>query len=160
MTYAEKLARYGAEKVREQKRKYYQANKEKHKAAVYAFRANDKEKWLRANRAYQQSRAIADPNYWRKKSMRSRYGLSWEEYESRLREQNNRCAICRVEFSNIVRKCIDHNHDTLMSRGILCDGCNVGIAMFRENPDIMRTAIAYLAEHQVQRERLSGSASK
>ena len=82
--------------------------------------------------------------YWKRNRVR-RYGLSWEAYLSMLAAQQNRCAICGGppkgkddEFH------IDHDHATNRNRGLLCDTCNVGIGMFRDDPELLAKAIAYL----------------
>jgi hypothetical protein len=42
---------------------------------------------------------------------------------------------------------IDHNHLTGKTRALLCDKCNVGLGSFRDNPDLLRKAAAYLEFH-------------
>jgi hypothetical protein len=39
---------------------------------------------------------------------KTKYGISKEEFERRLHEQNNRCAICGDEFSETLKPCVDH----------------------------------------------------
>lgn len=39
---------------------------------------------------------------------------------------------------------VDHNHTTGVTRGVLCNLCNVGLGHFREDPGLLRRAIAYL----------------
>jgi hypothetical protein len=40
--------------------------------------------------------------------------------------------------------CLDHCHTSLGVRGLLCRHCNSGLGMFRDRPDLMLRAIAYL----------------
>jgi hypothetical protein len=42
----------------------------------------------------------------------------------------------------------DHNHvsDEFRIRGLLCQQCNSGIGMFRDNVDFMKNAIAYIED--------------
>ena len=72
----------------------------------------------------------------------ARYGLSVEEYEALVREQNGACAICKKKPPRWF--CIDHCHSTGVVRGLLCVKCNVGLGHFDEDPHLMRTATAYL----------------
>jgi Recombination endonuclease VII len=72
----------------------------------------------------------------------ARYGLSVEEYEALVREQNGACAICKKKPARWF--CIDHCHATGVVRGLLCVKCNVGLGHFDEDPHLMRTATAYL----------------
>jgi len=60
--------------------------------------------------------------------------------------QGNSCAICgAVEPSGCGNWHTDHNHDTGLTRGILCYHCNLGIGHFRDDPKRLMAAIAYLA---------------
>jgi hypothetical protein len=62
----------------------------------------------------------------------------WAEARAALRE----CQICRSR----VRLVVDHCHETRIIRGGLCNNCNTGLGMFRENPGLLRNAATYL-EH-------------
>lgn len=42
---------------------------------------------------------------------------------------------------------MDHDHDTSMVRGILCEMCNGGLGQFRDDPETIESAIAYLERH-------------
>lgn len=73
-----------------------------------------------------------------------------EEYLFLFEKQNNRCAICDVEFDyNIYSKnpCVDHSHNNGEVRGLLCDKCNRGIGAFDDNIDILKNAIIYLKKY-------------
>lgn len=78
---------------------------------------------------------------------RIKYGLSQQDYEQLLDNQEGKCAICRdslVPYSRFA--CVDHNHATGFVRGILCPRCNAGIGLLREDRDVMLRAIEYLSE--------------
>lgn len=82
------------------------------------------------------------------------FGLTLEQFESMLAEQNELCAICGIhmESSGGVMKngvqrtgvCVDHDHETGKVRGLLCGHCNKGIGLLRDDPVILAAAIAYL----------------
>lgn len=55
----------------------------------------------------------------------SKYGITYAEYEAKLKEQLNRCALCGKHKSRFTRRLhLDHNHKTGQVRGILCFFCN------------------------------------
>jgi hypothetical protein len=65
------------------------------------------------------------------------------------------CTICGEEETLVV----DHDHKTNQIRGMLCNRCNKGLGLFRDNPDLLEYARIYLlaskddpeAEEYVQR---------
>lgn len=76
----------------------------------------------------------------RKSKLKINYQLSVEEYEAMYLVQEGRCAICKREHTLVV----DHNHETGKVRGLLCPGCNHGLGRFRDNIDVLQSAIEYL----------------
>jgi len=53
------------------------------------------------------------------------YGISLEDYNKILEEQQGCCAICKRHYSNFKRNLdVDHNHRTGFVRGLLCSFCN------------------------------------
>jgi hypothetical protein len=75
------------------------------------------------------------------------YGLEKVDFESMLEEQQNKCAICGLEFhdeSKSTRPHIDHCHNSGDVRGLLCSLCNVGLGHFKDDPQILQSAIQYL----------------
>jgi len=80
------------------------------------------------------------------------YGISLKEYNEILLSQNGVCDICKNE--NGAKKLgVDHCHRTGNIRGLLCDSCNKGLGMFRDNPDLLRRAIDYLSREGMQTTR-------
>lgn len=79
--------------------------------------------------------------------LKRKYGISAEEYDMLLDTQDNRCAICRKEWTEDTKRfAVDHNHDTGEVRGILCHGCNAGIGNLQDSARILRAAADYLEE--------------
>lgn len=78
--------------------------------------------------------------YTYQKQLRDRYGLSLLEYEKMVLECQGMCQICgRKEPLNV-----DHCHTTKKVRGLLCTRCNTGLGKFKDNIDILQSAIKYL----------------
>jgi len=81
------------------------------------------------------------------------YGLTLEEYESLVKEQNNQCKICSFKFKSF-RECnkpqlipqIDHCHTTGKVRGLLCTLCNISLGGFKDNINTLQNAIKYLTQ--------------
>jgi hypothetical protein len=74
---------------------------------------------------------------------RRTYGLSPADFDAILHRQNGLCAICRLVMD---RPSIDHDHSTGVVRGVLCQYCNVGLGNFRDDPQRLLAAIAYLTK--------------
>jgi hypothetical protein len=82
----------------------------------------------------------------RKYFVKCTYGLDAEEHERLLKEQEGRCAVCgRVTKKDLS---IDHNHETNEVRGLLCQNCNTGIGLFKEDPRLLRAAADYLDKNK------------
>jgi len=79
----------------------------------------------------------------RKRSLKLRYGLTLEQVDEILIKQDHKCAICKIPLAE-TRRTIDHDHKTGKARGILCQTCNAGLGMFKENFGIFTEAIQYL----------------
>ena len=74
-----------------------------------------------------------------------RYGVTLEDHDRLLRKQNFCCAVCRTpSVSYSTRLAVDHCHDTGKIRGLLCSGCNIGIGMLADSPEMLRTAAKYI----------------
>ena len=90
----------------------------------------------------------------------NKYNITIEDYEKIRSEQDNKCAICGIDFDYLskIRKDlvprtgkprIDHDHRTYNVRGLLCTDCNIVLGCFKDNPFIIIKAIKYLQEHQI-----------
>ncbi len=87
--------------------------------------------------------------------LRKRFGITLEQYEIMLKAQDGKCAICgRSENGRGCRGgvkdlAVDHDHKPDGKiRGLLCSPCNQGIGLFKDNPELLEKAIAYLRRHE------------
>lgn len=102
------------------------------------------------------------PHSRKARALRFQYKMTLETYETMLAEQGGVCAICRMPEVGRTKGglvhdlAVDHDHaccpEKGMScgkciRGLICGNCNKGLGAFQDNPDFMRAAIAYLAQH-------------
>ena len=102
---------------------------------------------------------------WRAKSAagylrKYHYNLSEEHYAALLAAQGAVCAICGTSewAGNTGKPNVDHDHGcnhpgkgvqscAACVRGLLCDFCNRGLGMFRDDPARLRAAVDYLERY-------------
>lgn len=77
-------------------------------------------------------------NYW----LKSKYGITLDEFNNLLNKQDGRCAICKTIPD--YRLCVDHRHDTGKVRGLLCKPCNKAIGQLGDTPESVKIAYEYL----------------
>lgn len=73
------------------------------------------------------------------------YGISTEDYNKLLLEQNNRCKICDEYATK--RLHVDHDHLTNRVRGLLCSNCNSMLGMAKDSEKTLIEAINYLKDN-------------
>lgn len=91
----------------------------------------------------------------RKLQLKRLYGLTLEQWETIHVLQGGACAICVKPFPSLdvlrrdpeSRRAVatDHCHATGVVRGLLCNGCNTGIGMLRDSPEVAKRAAKYLS---------------
>jgi hypothetical protein len=82
----------------------------------------------------------------RKWHLRTKYGITPEQYDEMLERQGGGCAICGKPPGDIALH-VDHCHETGRVRGLLCFSCNAGLGQFRHDPDLLGRALEYAAVH-------------
>lgn len=95
------------------------------------------------------------PNYKRRHQLRKLYNLTPEQYAELFDAQGRCCAICKVDEPGGKHKnspnrsdwnwAVDHDHETGVIRGILCERCNRALGMFGDDIEIIVSAARYLA---------------
>jgi hypothetical protein len=78
--------------------------------------------------------------------LKSRFGITQDEFERLLKEQGNRCAICSRDDPAGRGWHVDHCHRTGRVRGLLCKPCNNGLGLLNDDPVLMRAAANYIEE--------------
>lgn len=92
-----------------------------------------------------------DPHHQRVKKnnyIKNRFSITIEEYESRLKSQDYKCAICKIELpksGNFTH--LDHCHLTGKIRSFLCTNCNRGLGHFKDSKEFLMAAIQYIDAH-------------
>ena len=103
---------------------------------------------------HQRAFRAANPDYARWMSIKSKYGLTKEQYEELLEKQGGVCAICRqpetrtTKAGVVMLLHVDHCHNSGKIRGLLCHKCNSALGLFRESSEILSSAVNYLVTNQ------------
>lgn len=151
------------DRVRALKRRYANSAKGREAANAYA------RKWRAANpehdRGLRRAWAAANPDKVKAQKLRRRlkkwpadqaaarawalqrhYQLSVPEYDALLLAQAGRCAICGTDKANGRgdKLHVDHDHESGLIRGLLCNKCNSALGYFNDSPKRLRRAAAYL----------------
>ena len=89
-----------------------------------------------------------DPLKKKAKHLKALYGITLEEFYSKIEEQDNKCAICKTDTptGNGTHFYVDHNHETGQVRDLLCHNCNFVIGHSKENKEVLLAAVQYLAK--------------
>jgi len=95
--------------------------------------------------AWKESRRdeLRDNNY------KNTYGISLDEYNEKLKLQNNRCEICKTHESEVFggRLHVDHRHKDSAIRGLLCRNCNIALGFLKEDADIVAEMLHYIRKY-------------
>jgi hypothetical protein len=92
-----------------------------------------------------------NPDYRLKKKqsyVKTRYGITLDDYQKKLKDQDNKCGICRTQLpSSGFFTHLDHDHATGKIRKFLCTNCNRGLGHFQDNQEFLMAAVEYLKAH-------------
>jgi len=72
------------------------------------------------------------------------YGITIEDYEELYLRQGGKCGICDRTYDGAKKLAVDHCHERNVVRGLLCENCNRGIGMFKDDIGRLKLAITYL----------------
>lgn len=68
-------------------------------------------------------------------------------YAFMLQKQNYVCAICKNKCTSGKALAIDHDHESMEVRGLLCGNCNRGLGLFKDKSSILYEAYKYLKRY-------------
>lgn len=85
----------------------------------------------------------------RARHIKSKYGLTIEEYNALLQAQGNVCAACKYPFTYIRNGKpesyhVDHDHKTDKVRGLLCGDCNRALGYLKDDPERIKGLLEYV----------------
>jgi hypothetical protein len=75
-----------------------------------------------------------------------RYKITRQAIDGIRAGQDDRCAIC----GDPSPEHLDHDHETGRIRRLLCQRCNHGLGLFRDEPYLLRVAALYVEGHRQQ----------
>lgn len=133
------------EEIKLKSRLYYYANKEK--------RIEAQKKWVAKNKHKKKQYTANEAPRARERNYIKKFGITVEEYNVILEQQKGVCKICNNPETSKNNKgepkklAVDHCHITGKIRGLLCIGCNIGLGQFKDNKEILSSAIKYLEEN-------------
>lgn len=108
-----------------------EAKRAYHRAYQKEWRDRNRERLAKQNAAYVAANAEYIKQRLRWQRIKSRYGLSRDEYEMMAAAQKGLCACCGYAPRKMPL-CVDHCHETGVIRGLICVRCNTMIEKVRD----------------------------
>ncbi len=109
------------------------------------------------SKEYMREWARNNPEMRLNNQLKSRYGITLEEYRRLLAVQNGACAICHQGETRrhwwggeVYLLAVDHDHETGKTRGLLCNRCNRALGLFGDNVENLLAAATYLETRRLQ----------
>lgn len=138
------------QRQREADKRYRENHPEKCKQKDHDRYYNNREAEIERNAKYHRD----NREQVARRNRNRRHRLTQEQYEAKLAEQDNKCAICHRIFEKTPH--VDHNHECCSllrscdkcRRGLLCDDCNLGLGRFKDSIEVLTNAIQYLKGYQ------------
>jgi Recombination endonuclease VII len=124
--------------VAEAERQYQAAYREANRQKIREYAAE----YRKAHREQIKAMPSSTKEHRRRWLLKSKYGVSEEDYTTLLKEQDGVCAICRKNDGKVLH--VDHNHKTDEVRGLLCAKCNTALGLLGESIQVLRSMIRYV----------------
>jgi DNA repair exonuclease SbcCD ATPase subunit len=123
-------------------KKYYEKNKNSEEVKIYRrnYYKNNKEKIRAQSKKYR----TANPDKVFAQNLKSRLGITPEQWWEMYYAQDEKCALCGEYFQDEDSIVVDHNHKTGKVRGLLHSRCNTAIGLLHDDPELLDKAAQYL----------------
>jgi len=116
---------------------WHSKNREASREKSREWRLANPEKAREKSRRYAARHPEAVHSAW----LKTKYGITLDDYNALSEKQDGVCAICGERESTLH---VDHNHITGVVRGLLCGNCNRALGMMKDNPMVFTSAARYL----------------
>ena len=82
--------------------------------------------------------------------LKMKYNITVSDYDQMVIDQGDRCGICEGADKGAKARywCVDHCHDTLKVRGLLCRSCNSAIGQLGDTSEALQKALDYLTKSE------------
>jgi hypothetical protein len=147
--YGKKYYKENRERLRQEQKNRYEANKERYLQTQKVWWDKNKD---RINKERSGNKKKYTYDSWSAR-LRRVYGITPDDYFEMLDNQSSKCLICNTDDPGPIGRgslsrvfAVDHCHETGKVRGLLCHKCNMGLGLFRDDPDLLHKAINYLED--------------
>ena len=86
--------------------------------------------------------------------LKFKFGITLATLRVMMEQQEGKCAVCGIEIKSLSEDegdamvaCVDHDHDSGLVRGLLCNPCNRGLGCFLDSSFRLEAAANYLRRH-------------
>jgi hypothetical protein len=110
----------------------------RHQRAAYAINGEKR-------RAKQNAARAADKDYAKNANLKSKYGITLEEYNMMVELHARKCNIC----GEVKKLVVDHCHTTGQVRGLLCHQCNCVLGYAKDRFNVLLEAASYLKLREI-----------
>lgn len=120
---------------------------------IKSYNPEEKAKYYQEHKkhicASQLRRYYADPERYKFYQLKSKYGLTKEQWESLIIKQEGKCAACKGipnewQVDHDHKCCSDKKSCGKCIRALLCASCNTVLGFVKDNPEILEKQAAYL----------------
>lgn len=135
------MAGYNSEKYKA----WYSQNREKKLQYAKKYYSLHTEEMIK----YAKDFRVKNPTFWKTSHRKRNYGITNEDVDKMIILQENKCAICSVEFHPTEKNrkmSIDHCHSKNKVRGLLCNKCNISLGHL-EKEGFLEKALNYLKQN-------------
>lgn len=99
-------------------------------------------KWKIANKNRVNEKKRARRKLFSQSHRFNKYGITTEQFNLMLKEQDNKCLICLKPSTRILQ--VDHNHINGKVRGLLCWKCNTFLGLLNDDIPSLKRAINHI----------------